>query len=96
MNLIKIGNIIINLSLLIDAEFAPARPENDVALEPARSAKITLRFSAPQSDAHADDHGEFTGATEASPYERRLYGEDAENCWRELCLRDTRAPKENR
>jgi hypothetical protein len=88
MNLIKIGNLIINASLLVEAEYKPI--ESDGRTTP----RLEVRFSAPQSEPHVDYKRDYTGNDDASPYTHTLYGEDAAECWRELCARDTRQPKQ--
>jgi hypothetical protein len=95
MNLIKIGNLIINASMLIDAEFTEARSgvDEETGKEFAITAKLCLRFSAPQSEPHADYDGNYTGFAITDPYSRTLRGEEAETVWNELCSRDTRQPK---
>ncbi len=85
MNLIKIGNLIINASLLVEAEFTPAEKHDDLELgQIVRPAKLCLRFSAPQSETRTDYNGDYLRCEEAMPYSRTLRGEEAEKCWQEL------------
>jgi hypothetical protein len=85
--LIRIKNLIINAALLVEAEFKPAEKGvyEDTGKEFTRSAKLTLRFSAPQSEPHTNFDGDYVGFADHSPYERVLQGEDAEAVWSYLC-----------
>jgi hypothetical protein len=87
MKLIKIGNLIINAALLIEADFTPGeRGVDEETSKPfSRTAKLTLRFSAPQSEPHTDYEGDYTGSDDHAPYERVLRAEDAEAVWQKLC-----------
>ena len=87
MTLIRIGNLIINAALLVEAEFRPAEKavHEDTGKEFTRAAKLTLRFSAPQSEPHTNYNGDYTGSDDHSPYERVLQGEEAEAIWNQLC-----------
>lgn len=96
MNLIKVGNLILNLSQLIDAEFTPASGgvDEETGRQFNRMAKLELRFAGPQSEPHTNYDGDYVGFADHSPYSRILRGEEAEEVFSELCMRDTRKPKE--
>ncbi len=72
MNLTKIGNRMYNFSNLIEAEFTQATG--------GVSAKLEMRFAAPQSDARENYNGDWVGE-EVSPYCRYLRGAEAEETW---------------
>jgi len=86
MNLIRVGNLIINASMLIDAEFMPARTwvDEDTGNESDLEANIMLRFAGPYSEPHTNYNGDYTGHDDHAPYSRKLYGEDADYFWIQL------------
>lgn len=85
MNLIKIGNLIYNAALMIEAEFTPAATgvDEESGQPFSRSAKLEMRFAAPMSEARTDYNGDYIGE-ETMPYCRILRGEEAEEAFSAL------------